>query len=561
MPSRYRTGQCFVPQVEVLRAGSRRLLMRPGLLAGAAAASAVTLGWLLVSNPEREVGAIIADPLAQTLFAAAGIMLLLVLGRERLLVRLDAWIYPETADQRQVLAAASTALARAERMTSISRTVTRTVKRGCGSPATLLVATDAKPGAHDFRAPDTAIAPLARTSAIVHMLETAGESLRVLPSDATSVVQLLPAEEAMWVVETAADVIVPVPGAGAEVVGIVVVGRRFDDRTVRSVDVPFLEVVASAAGQAITRLRLLQGPGIRLAEAPPALECPVCRCVTGSDEPPGCDCAASYVEAEVPKVLADKFQLTRRLGTGGMGAVYLARDVRLDRDVAVKTSAGMSGSRLPGLNSEAWVMARVAHPAVAQIYGVESWRGRPFLVVEFLASGTLVDRLRNGPLPAQQAVTVAVRLAEALAALHQVGYLHGDVKPSNIGFTAEGSAKLLDFGLARQTHDATVVGGTLRYLSPEVLSERPADEADDVWSLCVVLYEMASGEHPFAGGSVDEVAKRIRHQRVGRGAGSAPSSAAAVVAFAASMLTAARSARPATARAFADTLRGALSKQ
>ena len=110
-------------------------------------------------------------------------------------------------------------------------------------------------------------------------------------------------------------------------------------------------------------------------------------------------------------------------------------------------------------------------------------------------------------MPEGEAVRTAAALADALAALHDAGYLHGDVKPSNIGFTAGGSPKLLDFGLARGAGSAAA-GGTLRYASPEILSDRPAGEGDDVWSLCVVLYEMVSGEHPFAGGSADEVAGR-----------------------------------------------------
>ena len=92
--------------------------------------------------------------------------------------------------------------------------------------------------------------------------------------------------------------------------------------------------------------------------------------------------------------------------------------------------------------------------------------------------------------------------------------MHGDIKPSNVGFTSDGSPKLLDFGLARETSDAAATrGGTVRYLSPEVLSGRPADEADDVWSLCVMLHEIVSGEHPFTGNGVDEVTDRIRRQR------------------------------------------------
>ena len=535
--------------------------MRPGLLAAAAAVPAAVLGWRLRS-PEQEVGAVIADPLVQSLFASTASMLLVVICRERLLHWLDARIHPEAVDQRQVLAAASAALAKAERMTLIVRTLTRAVKRGCGSPSTLLVAPGARLDADDFTALDTATVPLPRTSAIAHMLETAEGALRVHPSNAGSLFDLLPAGEAAWVMETAADVILPVPGPGDEVVGILVVGRRFDDRIVRPADLPFLDVLASAAGQAVARVRLPTGPG---APLPAALECPVCRCVTGSGEPSGCDCGSAYIEAAVPRLLAGKLRLTRRLGSGGMGAVYLARDVELDRDVAVKALAGMSAGRSPVLNPEACAMARVAHPGVAQIYGVKSWRGRPFLVVEFLPGGTLADRLREGPVPAPQSVAIVADLAEALAALHRSGYLHGDVKPSNIGFTADGAPKLLDFGLARRTHDAAVAGGTLRYLSPEVLSGRPADEADDVWSLCVVLYEMVCGEHPFAGGGgdSDEVADRIRRQLVGRGARSATDSEtqSPVAAFAASMLRAAKSARPATGRAIADALGGALSRE
>ena len=537
---------------ELIRSGYRRLLLRPGLLGVAAAAPLSVLGWLLVSRPEREVGSVVADPVVRSLLATAGTMLLVVLGRERLLRRLDAWIDPETVDQRAVLAAATVALAKAERMTTIGRTVTRSVKRGCGSPSTLAVADNGQAGAGDFRAPNPAIAPLPRTSAIVHLLEAGGGALRVHPGDATSVFELLPPDEAAWVAETAADVVVPVPGPGTRVVGLVLVGRRFDDRLVRDADVPFLEVLAAAAGQAITRLQLLGGTE---KDAVPALECAVCGQVSGRDEPPACECGGTHVDAGVPRLLAGKYSLTRRLGGGGTAAVYLAWDLSLQRDVAVKALTNLAELR-PALASEAWAMARVAHPSLAEIHGVESWQGRPFLIVEFLRGGTLADRLGNGTVPGPEAVSIAARLAEALAALHEAGYLHGDVKPTNIGFTANGLPKLLDFGLARGPHDARVAGGTLRYLSPEVLAGQPATEADDVWSLCVVLYEMVVGEHPFAGDGGDEVADRIREQRSSGGGRPTAvwATAGPVAAFAASVLAAPRSARPTTARALANRL-------
>ena len=279
--------------------------------------------------------------------------------------------------------------------------------------------------------------------------------------------------------------------------------------------------------------------------------------MTAAGEAPACACGPAYVATEVPKLLAGKFRLTRRLGAGGMGVVYLARDLRLERDVAIKILTESSAVRLVGLKPEAWAMATVTHPGVAQIHGVEFWRGRPFLIVEFLPGGTLEDRLRDGPIAPAEAVSVVATLADALAALHAKGFLHGDIKPSNIGFTAEGSAKLLDFGLAHAVDDAALLGGTLPYLSPEVLTGRTAEEADDVWSLSVVLYEMAAGRQPFAGGTLEEVQRRIRRQRLAAGgpaASAAPASAEAVAAFAASILTAPRAERPGTAPAFAAAL-------
>ena len=542
---------------ETLRLAGRRLLLRGRLLGAAALSAAVVLGWLVASRPERTVGAALADPLLQVLGAAAVTLLLVAAVRERVLARLEGRLFPEAADQRQAVAAAAAELARAGEMVAVGRTVSRTARRGGGSPAALLVAADGASAGRDFVAPDGRTAPLARASAVVHMLETAGGSVRVDPHDETSLFALLPPDDAAWVVESGADAVVPVPGPGAELLGVLVVGRRLDGSVVRGHDLPFLAALGAAAGLAVARLRLMRAPGAAPREAPPARECPECHGVIDAGDTPACGCGSALVEAEVPKLLAGKYRVTRALGRGGMGAAYLARDLQLERDVAVKTLKGLSMPGLMGLKPEAWAMATVTHPAVAHIYGVESWRGRPCLVVEYLAGGTLADRLQRGPLPPARAVAVAEVLADALAALHETGYLHGDVKPSNVGLTAAGSSKLLDFGLAHAANGDAARGGTLRYLSPEALSGHAAEAADDVWSLCVVLYEMVAGEHPFAGGGVDEIAGRIRRRRL-----TAPArpraGAAAVLAFAASVLTAPRPARPATARAFAGALAGVL---
>ena len=201
-----------VPHVrEVVRASFGRLLARGWLLGVGAATPAVVLGWLLARESERTLGAVAADPLVQLLAAATAVLLLVAAGREQLLVRLDAWIYPDTADQRQALADAAAALAKVGRVTAVSRIVRRTARRGCGTPVTLLVRTDATPEAPDLSAPDGEIPPLARASAIVHMLETAGGSFRVHPEDEASDFNLLPHDDRGWVVESGADAIVPVP--------------------------------------------------------------------------------------------------------------------------------------------------------------------------------------------------------------------------------------------------------------------------------------------------------------------------------------------------------------
>ena len=540
---------------ELVRASYRRPLTRPRVVGAAAAAATVALGFLVASRPDRTAGAIFTDPLAQSLFAAAGILWLVFANHQGILSRLEARTLPEIVDQRQALADAAAGLSRAGRMTTVTRVVTRAAKTGGGSPAALLLATEDGGETLEFRAATAGIAPLPGRSAIVHLLEVIGGPLRVHPEHPMSIFPLLPPDEARWVEETETDLIVAVPAPGIGGVGALVVGRRFDGRIVRAVDVPFLEALGSIAGLAAARLRLLD-EGEATPEPPPARECPLCHSLAGAGEAPGCGCGRPYVETDVPRLLAGKFRLTRRLGTGGMGAVYLARDLRLDREIAVKTMVGTSTLRLMQLRPEAWAMATVAHPAVAQIHGVESWRDRPFLVVEFLSGGTLADRLLQGPVPPAEAVHVIAVLADALEALHEKGFLHGDIKPSNIGFTASGSPKLLDFGLARTTDDVLDMGGTLRYASPEALAGRPAGKADDVWSLCVVLYEAASGRHPFSGGSADQVAERIRRQRLVRASAPLPGSAGAtVVTFAASVLEAPRSERPAGAGEFAEALR------
>ena len=413
-----------------------------------------------------------------------------------------------------------------------------------------------------FVAADAPLAPLPRTSTLAHVLEEVRLPLLVHPDARSSVFDLLPPADAAWVLATGTAAVVRVAGPGAQTAGLLAVGRPTDGGRLRPVDLAFLDALASTAGLALARLRLLDGPAGR-TEPPPARACRDCgRLAAASDAGVRCDaCRGEWAAAPVLALLAGKFLLERRIGAGGMGTVFRARDIGLDRQVAVKTLDGVSAERLARLKPEAQAMAAMAHPGIAQIHGLETWRGRPLLVMEYLDGGTLAAHIARGPMPPAEVVRVALAMAEALAALHAAGYRHGDVKPSNIGFASEGTVKLLDFGLAGPAQGRrSAVAGTVAYLSPEAFGGAPAGASDDVWALGVVLCEMTVGRRPFAGETVDEVADGIRRQRLRPPPAVAEAAddieaRTAVLAFAGGMLTAPPPARPATPEAFAAALR------
>ena len=545
----------------VVRASYRRLLTRR-LLAVAMAAPVAALGWMFFSQPDRTVEAVMATAPVRLSVAALGAVALAAIYRRRLLVRLDAWVFPETEDHGRLLGAAGSELMQATSVSQAGEVVAETVRRACGAPATMMTLAETGdmytgPGT----VPTATMPSLPRTSAVAFMLESARQPILVDPDDPASVFRLLPASDAGWLVAAEAAAVAPVPGLGTELDGVLVVGRRFDDRQLSPVAIEFVRTLGVTAGLAVARLRSALSSRPEL-DAPPARECSVCGLVAEPGDGGGlpraeCGCGADYVPALAPSVLAGKFRLERRLGTGGMGVVYLAQDVALHRHVAVKTLPVAAVQGLVRLRQEGRAMAAMAHPAIAQIHGVETWRGRPLLVVEYLAGGTLAARLAQGPVPGAQAVGVAITVAEALSALHDAEYVHGDVKPSNVGFASDGAVKLLDFGLTRLADDGDgPTGGTLPYLSPEVLRGARAGAADDVWALCVVLHEMLTGTRPFAGGSAKELADRIRRQRMRQPLPArADAAGRRAHSFVESILTAAVSARPASACAFADALR------
>ncbi|MGH7588536.1 MAG: protein kinase domain-containing protein [Gemmatimonadota bacterium] len=203
------------------------------------------------------------------------------------------------------------------------------------------------------------------------------------------------------------------------------------------------------------------------------------------------------------------YEILGRIGAGGMGTVYRARDTRLERDVALKflpphlTSSSEARARLL---LEARAAAALEHPNVCTVYEMgETGDGRAFIAMALCRGETLRERLERGPLLPEEAVTTATQIAHGLAAAHAHGILHRDVKPGNVMLTEDGTVKLLDFGLAKLA-DVTLTTpevhpGTVAYMSPEQARGDALDSRTDLWSLGIVLYEMLTGVRPFRGGS------------------------------------------------------------
>jgi hypothetical protein len=219
-------------------------------------------------------------------------------------------------------------------------------------------------------------------------------------------------------------------------------------------------------------------------------ECVSCGLVRVPGGAPCCAGAATRLAA-LPARLADRFEVVRRLGSGGMGIVYLGRDRSLGREVALKTWSGVGEAMATRLRTEARVMATLSHHAIATIYGLEWWRLTPVLVMEYCAEGTLATRISRAPLPIGDVLRLGIRLADALTYMHGRGVLHRDIKPSNIGFTTGGIAKLLDFGLAGSDDQP---GGTPAYLPPEARHGAGRSPTVDLWGLAAVLREAVGEE-------------------------------------------------------------------
>src|SRR5262245_61861285 len=246
------------------------------------------------------------------------------------------------------------------------------------------------------------------------------------------------------------------------------------------------------------------------------------------DAAPGAGLPALFGPGErlIPERVS-RYRILEEIGSGGMGVVYRARDERLDREVALKVLrpvAAQDESLRKRFRQEATALSRLSHPYINTVFDFDSEDGLDFLVLELVEGRRLEDLLEAGPISQQDTLTYGAQIAAALGAAHEAGVVHRDLKPGNVIVTAKGAVKLLDFGLAllrpgttpspetRELTGAGFVVGTLSYMAPEQLLGQEVTGKSDIYSLGVLLYEMATGRRPFvatpAAALIDEILNR-----------------------------------------------------
>ena len=502
------------------------------------------LGFDIYANQQLTV----AEYLAR--FRPAGPLAISTLGlitlafRQHLLRAIDRWFLLEPSDQPQTLARLERRFRTADSLRSVTTALATELRRAlhANSVAVLLLNDDGT----ELVPVEGVTDPLRRDSALLEIVRSTRGDVQFDSHALGSIARLLPPTDRRWLDDADVHLLSPLVGSTGILLGLFAIGEARTGLPYSAAHIALVTAVGGRAAVQVENCRLRgreaqeSRPGHDASaqgldwEDEPAVYCPACSLVW-SPETPRCSCGTATKVGMLPLLVQGKFRLEQLVGTGGMGVVYLAVDMVLNRQVAIKTLPSLRSESADRLCREARTMAAVLHPNLAMIYGTEQWRGTPMLIVEYLDGGTLRDSIRRGPVSFVEAIDLGIVLADVLDCVHASGVLHRDVKPSNIGYTGDGRPKLLDFGLAllNRTQDfnlsaeplsgraiemlaesadpaATVtVGerlvGTPLYLAPEALAGVPPQPSFDLWGLALVLYEAVAGYHPFAAADVGTV--------------------------------------------------------
>jgi hypothetical protein len=532
------------------------------------------VAWTMYAERSRTIAEVVTRQ-SGSLLVALGALVIVLPTRRRLFESLDRRFFREHYDADLILARLVESSRQAGSSGELTELLVTQIDRALHPKRLSVFVRSDETGC--FEAVEGEFRRLPLGSMLATMLSVSDEALEIDPHLPGPVFSRLEAAAAEWIGEGDFRLLVPLRGVSGVLRGILALGEKKSELGYSKRDQRMLMAVGTTSGlwldahsSGTTPGHAAQGDGHPPDSA--ARECPGCGLV---HEPATVSCACGELlrEASVPVMLAGKFRLERRVGSGGMGVVYRALDLELDRPVAVKALRGNDAKDTWRLRREARAMALITDPNLALVFGLEFWYGRRFLIVEFLEGGTLADRLaRQGPLSEQETSRMGLALAGVLGRLHGSGMLHRDIKPANVGFTAARTVKLLDFGLARH-FDVTPSGsagaatpgsapsgtmtprsrlaGTPLYMSPEALAHAKPDVSFDLWSLAVTLFEALAGVNPYRDGSFLDLLLRTQApdpRRFMSGCGPG------VVSFFATALAPDRRVRPATAAAFAELI-------
>jgi hypothetical protein len=483
------------------------------------------LAVFVFGHRQESVITLLAGPRPVLLVAATALGILTLRRRPHWLDALDRRFFREQYDARQILTKLMSQGLHVTGTDELSARISEEIERALHVKAELFVADDQLAV---LRSAGGRLASISTTSTLAGLAFADAGPMDVDLRDLQSPLRRLPDTERRWLEEGGFRLLVGLRSGSGIPAGLLALSEKRSGLPFSDDDRHLLGAVAASATLALGNLRL-QTP--HSLDESAAQECVECSRLSPS-ETTLCSCGGAVLPAAAPYTLRGVFRFERRIGAGGMGVVYSATDLNLHRLVAIKTLPRVTPEHGARLRREARAMATLAHPNLAVIYGVETWRGVPFVVEELLAGGTLADRLAIRRLSPRDAIDLGITLARALEYVHGTGFVHCDIKPSNIGFTQTGVVKLLDFGLARLLRetmlspDATTGGGappgpsssivldiggagTPAYMPPEAVRGDSPCASFDLWALAVVLYEAIAGCRPFEGRSPAEVFARI----------------------------------------------------
>ena len=369
-------------------------------------------------------------------FALSTVGLTVLVLRQNLLRAVDRWFRLEPSNQSQTLARLEQRYRTAGSLRGVARALAEELSRAlhATSVAVLLVDDDGT----ELLPVEGTTDPIRSDSALIEILRSTRGDVRLDSQTLGSIERLLPPEDQKWLDDADAHLLLSLVGSTGVLLGVVAIGEA---RTGLAYSAAHFALATAAIGQAALQIenRRLRGreadeshprtcPGAQGLDwhDEPAVYCPACSLVW-NPETRRCSCGAATTAAALPMFVQGKFRLERLVGAGGMGVVYLAVDMVLDRQVAIKTLPLLRSEAADRLHREARTMARVLHPNLALIYGAEQWRGTPMLIVEYLDGGTLRDWIRRGPVPYVEAIDLGIVLADVLDRVHASGVLHRDV--------------------------------------------------------------------------------------------------------------------------------------